>query len=119
MYCCCLTGPCDFVGAWLHDRRPGAQVVRMCANFPHHRSVDVLQTCERSMCGRTARWMRSILARPSVVASTPARNSLVTLAPYMLPFFEASVGAETQTAAIDRLLQHSSAHHAEAAWYVM
>ena len=89
-------------------------VIRMCANFPHHRGVDVLESCERAGCGRTARGMRAVMARPSSIASTPAHNSLVMLAPYMQPFYEATVSADMQTAAFDQL--EASALDAEAAW---
>ena len=55
-----------------------------------------------------------MLARESSIASTPAHNSLVMLAPYMQPFFEGTVSEEAQTAAFEKLEQ--SAADAEAAW---
>lgn len=89
-------------------------VIRMVANFPHHRGVDVLECCERAGFHRTARWMQAVLERPSSVASSPAHNSLVTLAPYMQPFFEGILTEAEQTAALDKL-QRTNAD-AEAAW---
>jgi glutathione S-transferase len=89
-------------------------VIRMCANFPHHRGVDVIESCERAGFTRAAHWMQAVLERPSSINSTPALNSLVMLAPYMQPFFEATVTEEMQTAAFDKL--ERSAADAEAAW---
>ena len=89
-------------------------VIRMSANFPVHRGVDIIENCERAGFDRCARWIQAVLARESSIASTPAHNSLVMLAPYMQPFFEGTVSEEAQTAAFEKLEQ--SAADAEAAW---
>lgn len=84
-------------------------VVRQLLNFKHHRGVDVLLLAD--MLGATAArgWMEAVCARPSVVHTLPAENSLLALAPYLQPFHEYHVPAVTQAAAVARALSECSA----------
>jgi glutathione S-transferase len=55
-------------------------VVRMLANLPHHRGIDVLHICDKMEMPRLKRWLLAVQARPSTVTTTPSHESLVRLA---------------------------------------
>ena len=58
-------------------------VVRMLANLPHHRGLGLLEICDKMELPRLKSWLLAVQARPSLVKTTPARDSLIQLAPYV------------------------------------
>ena len=72
-------------------------VVRMLANFPEWRGVDLLEHCEVMGLDRLKKWFQAVSMRESTIQTTPAHESLVQLAPYVRKgFFEYKISPEQQ-----------------------
>merc|ERR1711998_537636 len=63
-------------------------VVRLLPNLRQHRGIDLLSCAGKLGLQAIQPWLQSVCTRPSTVASMPAENSLLALAPYLQPFFE-------------------------------
>lgn len=94
-------------------------VVRMLASFEANRGVDVLALTGEMQLPKLGKWLRAVRDRPSTVATTPAVNSMVVIAPYLEPFFQSQVPADERQRIVERVLEemHGSGGDAdEAEW---
>ena len=55
-------------------------VERMALMLPHWRNVDVFALCDSHGLTLTSKWLRAVLARPSVVATSAGKDEMALAA---------------------------------------